>query len=177
MTIIDRFLRFSDGQDLAQVVGTYASTDIIDLHGTGLLPTLAALQGARDLGVGDHPALKLLVQVSTAFVSAGGGTLQVHFQGAPDNGSGLPGTYVTHLSSAIYAIASLIVGARLFDVDYPRPPAGVAYPRFVRLLYQVATADTTAGNIFGAIVLDRQDQPRQAAGYLGGYPAGITVNN
>lgn len=177
MTILDRLYQFSDGQDLSQVVGTYASTDIFDLHGTGLLPTLAAGQGARDMGVGDKPSLKLMVQVVEVFASAGAATLQIHFQGAPDNGSGAPDTYVTFASSPLIALANLTAGARLWDIDWPRPPAGVDFPRFVRLLYQVATATTTTGTVSAWVVLDRIDQPSQDGVRLGGYPAGITVAN
>lgn len=175
--IIDRNLRFSNGQDLSQVIGTYASTDVIDLHGAGLLPTLASGQGARDMGIGDRPSLKLLVQVLEAFAAAGAATLQVHFQGAEDDGAGAPGAWVTWWSSPLYALADLVVGARLLDIDFPRPPAGEPYPRFVRLLYQIATDTTTAGTIFAAVVIDRMDQPIIQDGYMSGYPAGITVPN
>lgn len=177
MAIIDRNLRFSSAQSLAQVVGTYASTDEVDLHGSGLIPTLASGQGARDMGIGDRPSLKVLVQVTTAFVSAGGGTLQVHFQGAEDNGSGAASTYATWYSSPIYTIAQLVLGAQLLGIDFPRPPAGEPFPRFVRLLYQIATATTTAGAVFSAILIDRFDQPIIAGGFVSGYPAGINIAN
>jgi hypothetical protein len=73
--ILDAFLQFDNAVSLAISAGTQASTNIIDLHGTGLLPTLAANQGARDMGIGDDPALKLLVIVTTTFTSVGAGTL------------------------------------------------------------------------------------------------------
>lgn len=175
--ILDDFLKFSDAQDLSQGVGTYASTNEIDLHGTGLLPVLASGQGARDMGIGDRPSLKILVQVIEAFVSAGGGTLQVHFQGAEDDGAGAAGSYTTWWSSPIYAIADLVAGARLMDIDFPRPPAGEPFPRFVRLLYQIATATTTAGTASAFVVIDRHDQPQIQDGILSGYPAGINIAN
>lgn len=177
--ILDKQLELSADQDLAQVIGTYASTNIIDLLMTNYQApaTLASGAGARDMGIGDDPALKLFVAVHTAFVSAAGGTLQVHFQGAADNGSGSPAAYSTYASSPIYAIAALIAGARLFDIDWPRPPAGVGMPRFVRLLYQVATGTIDTGTIDAYVVLDRQDQIVSTAGYQSGYPAGITVSN
>lgn len=181
--IIDRLLRFSNGQDLAQVVATYASTDVIDFGiGTSTnpaIPSNANGGGVRDMGIGDDPALKLLVMVQTAFVSAGGGTLQVTLQGAPDDGTGAPGAYVSWWASPIYTIAQLVAGARLLDMDFPRPPQGVPIPRFVRLLYGVATATITAGTLFSAIVLDRIDQFYSGSdnSIPGGYRPGIAVAN
>lgn len=177
--ILDKQLQFSDGQSIAQTVGTYASDNIFDLLMTNYQApaTLASGQGARDLGIGDYPALKFFVAIGTAVVSAGGGTLQVHFQGAADNGSGAPSTYNTYVSSPIYAVAALTAGARLLDIDWPRPPAGVVMPRFVRFLYQVATATITAGTVSAYVVLDRQDQIVSAAGFQSAYPPGLTVNN
>ena len=72
--------------------GTQTSSNIIDLHMLGI-PVLAANQGARDMGIGDDPALKLAIQVTSAFT--GGTSLQVNLQGAPDNGTGIPGTFTT----------------------------------------------------------------------------------
>lgn len=178
--ILDAQLLFDNAASVAIAAGTQASTNIIDLHGTGLLPILANLQGARDMGIGDDPALKMLVQVTTAFASAASaGTLQVALQGAPDNGSGAPGTYATWWTSPVYTTAQLVAGARLYDMDFPRPPQGVSMPRFVRMLYTVATATMTAGNITAGVVLDRFDQPYLSTNnaIAGGYPAGINVAN
>jgi hypothetical protein len=128
------------------------------------------LQGAREMGIGDNPALKLVVQVVVAFTSAGASTISVAFQGAPDNGSGAPGSYTTYYVSPVYALATVaVVGARLMDMDVPRPPAGVGLPAYYRLLYTVADFTMTAGSVFAAIVLDRQDW------YA--YPAGLTISN
>jgi hypothetical protein len=176
--ILDSLLQFDSAINLAQVAGTYNSTNVIDLHIiNGGLPVLANGQGARDIGIGDDPAMKLLVLVTTSFTSGGAGTLQVNFQGAPDNGSGAPGTWTTYVSSATYALATLIAGARLFDIDVPRPPAGIVYPRFLRLTYVIGTATMTAGICESLIVLDRNDAPEIANATYSGYPAGITISN
>lgn len=178
--ILDAFLMFDSAANLAQVTGTYTSANVIDLHATGALPVLANLQGARDMGIGDSPALKLLVQVVTAFTSGGAGTLQIAIQGAPDNGSGAPGSYTTWWLSPAYALATVAVaGARLYDMDMPRPPAGVGIPRFLRMAYIIGGATMTAGTVGSYIVLDRMDQYYSSTGnaVMGGYPAGITVAN
>lgn len=179
--ILDSFLQFDPtGTSLAIAAGTQASTNIIDLHGTGLLPVLANLQGARDMSIGDDPALKLLVQVTTSFASAASaGTMSVTLQGATDNGSGAPAAYSTWWASPVYTTAQLNAGSRLMDMYLPRPPDGVAMPRFLRLLYTVASATMTAGALGAWIVLDRFDQPYMSTdnSIVGSYPAGINVAN
>jgi Bbp16 len=177
--IIDAFLLFTGAANAGNfdtpTTGTQNSTNVIDLHMAGI-PVLVSGQGARDIGIGDDPALKLLVQVGTAFTT--GTTLQVVLQGSVDNGSGAPLSFTNWWLSPAYAEATLVAGARLYDMDMPRPPAGVAVPRFLRLGY-ISTGTHTTGSIFGAIVIDRHDQMYQSTGnaVLGGYPAGITVSN
>lgn len=182
--ILDALLQFSSAQDLSQVVGDYPSTNVIDL-GIGTtanpaIPSNANGGGARDLGIGDNPALKLLVQVIEAFTSGGAATMSVSLQGADDDGTGAPGAFTTWYTSPAYALATLaVVGNRLLNMDMPRPPAGVAIPRFLRLLYTIAGATTTAGTASAFIVLDRDDQAYKStnSGIPGGYPAGLTVAN
>lgn len=174
--ILDAFFQFDpSGTSVAIAAGTQASANVLDLHMAGI-PVLANLQGARDMGIGDTPALKLLVNVTTAFASAGStGTISAAFQGAPDNGSGAPGSYTTYITGPALVIPA--VGANLLAIDWPRPPAGTAFPRFVRLLYTVAVQTMTAGAVGAWAVLDRVDHPQLASGVLSGYPAGLTVAN
>ena len=169
--ILDKLYEFDPNPtSVAIAVGTQASTNVIDLHGAGLIPVLANLQGARDMGIGDNPALKINVQVVTAFTSGGAGTLSVALQGAPDNGSGAPGAYTTWFVSPVYALATVaVIGANLLPMDMPRPPAGIGLPRFVRLLYTVAGATMTAGSVAAHLVVDRQDYVT--------YPAGLVISN
>lgn len=155
--------------------GTQNSSNVIDLHIAGI-PTLSNLQGARDIGIGDKPALKLHVAVVSAIT--GGTSLQIVLQGAPDNGSGAPGSYTNWWASPVYAEAALVAGATLYNMDMPSPPAGVGIPRFLRLGY-VSVGTHTAGSLGAWIVLDRMQQMYQGTNnaILGGYPAGITVAN
>lgn len=133
--------------------GTQQSTNIVDLL------------ASRDMGVGDDPAIKLLCTVAVAFT--GGTSLQVQFQGAPNN-AGSPGTWVTYAESPVMVEADLLAGRYLLPIDVPRPPPGVALPRFYRLQY-VSAGTHTGGSIFASLVLDRQDYVI--------YPAGITIPN
>ena len=163
--ILDGLLQFTGTAGSVSVdsptTGTQQSTNVLDLV------------NARDMGIGDDPALKLLIQIVTAFAS--GTSLQVQLQGAPDNGSGAPGTYTTMWDSGALAEADLTAGRYIMAGDMPRTllPTGLnpgkqALPRFLRLQY-VTVGTHTAGGIYGTIVLDRQDQVS--------YPAGITIPN
>jgi hypothetical protein len=177
--ILDGLLTFDSAVSLAIATGTQASTNVIDLGISSGIPTSANGGGARDIGIGDDPAMKFVVQVSTTFTSGGAGTLAVALQGAIDNGSGVPSTFTTWWTSPAFALATLNAGSRLFDMDMPRPPDGIAIPRFIRLLYTVGGATMTAGNVSSYLVLDRDDQFYSSTdnSVMGGYPAGITIAN
>lgn len=190
--ILDGLLLFSSGTTYG--VGTLAladtltttgnSTNTIDLGpgpttNPGLPPsqTTPNVQPFRDIGIGDDPAMKLLVQCLSTF--AGGTSLAVALQGAQDNGSGAPGAFTAWWTSPVYALATLTAGARLLDMDMPRPPAGVPEPRFLRLGYTIVGTMSGPSLLLAAIVLDRMDQVYNASAnnIMGGYPAGITVAN
>jgi len=156
--VIDGALQFSGtagtaGSPDLPTTGTQQSTNIIDLV------------NQRDMGIGDDPALKLVCVVTTTFT--GGTSLQVQFQGAPNN-AGIPGTWSTYAESAAVLEADLVAGRYLLPIDVPRPPPGIGLPRFLRLQY-VSAGTHGAGGVFAALVLDRQD-------YVN-YPAGITIPN
>ena len=164
--IIDGALQFTGtagvaGSTDSPTTGTQQSTNVIDLV------------NARDLGIGDDPAIKLLVQVMTTFT--GGTSLDVQLQGAPDNGSGSPGAYTTMWDSTAIVEANLLQGTYIANVDLPRifgptplKPGIQVLPRFLRLQW-VSVGTHGAGALFGALVLDREDQIS--------YPPGIVIAN
>lgn len=155
--------------------GTQVASNIIDLGVVLGIPAYASGGGARDIGNGDDPALKLLVVVTTAF--AGGTDLLCLLSGAPDNGSGAAGTYtIMWQAPAVTVEANLVAGTRLANIMIPRPVAGQPLPRFLRLSF-ISTGMHTSGAVEGCIVLDRDDQIVGTSGNLSGYPAGITVSN
>lgn len=194
--ILDKFLQFtgqgssapsnSDGLNdlITTAVAGEGSSGQLDLGvGTAANPALPPSQvgppnqPVRDIGIGDDPALKLLVQ--TGGVATGGTTLQIFLAGAPDNGSGAPGAFVSWWASPSYAAAAVLAqGVRLYDMDMPRPPAGVPIPRFLTLQY---TSTGTFANLLirGNLVLDRMDQIYNASAnnVMGGYAPGIVIAN
>jgi hypothetical protein len=174
--ILDALLAFDTATLITANGTTQNSANILDLHIiNGGLPVLANLSGARDIGIGDDPALKLLVQVTVAATT--GTSMTVTLEGATDNGSGAPNSFSVWWVSPAYTTAQLVVGARLMDMDFPRPPQGIAVPRFLKLVYTtVSTCNPTIG---AYIVLDRMDQMYQSTNnaVMGGYPAGINIAN
>jgi hypothetical protein len=184
--ILDGYLMFTNfigggtGTGDSPTTGTQVSTNQLDLGIIGL-PLSASGGGARDIGIGDDPAMKIAVIVTTTFT--GGTSLQVNIQGAPDNGSGAPGSYTTMLSGPVVVEANLLgatstsfAGTRVLDVDMPRPAPAQALPRFIQLQY-ITVGTHTAGAVKGFLVLDRNDIPLGTTAALSGYPAGITIAN
>lgn len=182
--ILDNLLAFEPLAGTTVTTGTNSSANIVDI-GVGLqaaanpsglaIPGVAAGGGARDLGIGDAPALKLLVEVVAA--PSGGTSLQVNIQGAPDSGSGTPGSFTTYATGFAVPTASILVGTHLFDIDIPRPPPGVALPRYFQLQYIVVGTFSPGATLRSYIVGDRWDQIISTAGLPSGYPAGINIAN
>jgi hypothetical protein len=165
------------GSFIQTVTATAVSTNVLDYGVISGIPSSAAGGGARDMGVG-HYELKLLVQTLGGFIGAN--TLTITIQGAPDNGSGAPGGYVDWWASPAYALATLnTVGARLLEMDFPRPPAGVVVPRFVRLNFTASTAFTGTGGLQAFVLVDRDDAMYNSTNnaIMGGYAPGIVINN
>lgn len=168
----------SDRTADAPTTGTQTASNVIDL-GVGTtanpaLPSFANGGGARDLGIGDRPSLKILASVGTAFV--GGTSLQLTIAGAPDNGSGAAGSYTVMWTSAAYAEADMDAGAQLANINLPRVIPGQALPRFLRLQF-ITVGTHTGGTVTAAVVIDRFDQIQGTDSKLSGYPAGVTVAN
>jgi hypothetical protein len=171
---LDGYLQFSGIAGITTIgSGTGQGT-----AGMGDDPMLAAittsnnvidLANARDIGIGDDPAMKILCQVSVAGV--GGTSMTVSAQASVDNS-----TWVTLATGPTIVTANLLVGTRLLDLDWPRiagafadhPGAMMGLPRYLRLGYTAAGV-FTAGRMFAFLVLDREDQIA--------YPPGIIIAN
>jgi hypothetical protein len=154
--------------------GTQAASNVLDLGVILGLPSYANGGGARDIGVGDDPAMKLSAIVTTAIT--GGTSLQLQLQGCIDDGSGGVGTATTMWTSGAIVEASLVEGAQLANIDVPRVVTGQALPRFLKLNF-ISVGTHSAGAIQAQIVLDRDDQILGAAGVYSGYRAGVNIAN
>jgi len=154
--------------------GTQVASNVIDLGIVAGIPTSANGGGARDMGIGDDPSLKLLATVEVAFT--GGTSLQVQILGAPDNGAGAPGAYTLLWQGPVVVEANLTIGAQLANNDFPRQIPGVGPARFIEAQF-VSVGTHGAGQISVGIQLDRFDQILGTTGALSGYPAGINVAN
>jgi hypothetical protein len=177
----------ANGDDFPVTGTTGTSSSIVDIGvglelvtnplGAALPPLLAGGGGggARDLGIGDDPAMKLLVEVTAAFNVLT--SLQIAIQGAPDDGTGEPGTFTSFAFGPVIPLAQLVVGAHLMDLDIPRVPAGIALPRYLQLNYLIVGGSNTSGRLRAWAVLDRADQIVSTTGALSGYTPGITIPN
>lgn len=156
--IMDKNLQFSSAQ--AFTTGDNASDYTLDM---GV---------AEDLGIGaeEGEPLTVLVQVDTAFTSAGASTLQIKLQGSILN----TGTWFDIAWSPLLTLAQCAVaGAQLFRLPLPPiNPDGPGKPRYLRLQYSVATADFTAGKVTAGLM---GTIPLNSA--ASAYPAGFTANN
>lgn len=157
----------------APTTGTQIASTIVDLGVTGGIPTSANGGGARDIAIGDEPALKLSIMCTVAFTS--GTSLQFELDGAPDNGSGAPGAYTVMWQSQAIAEAQLVAG-QMSNIDLPRTVPGQPLPRYLRLRY-ITVGTHVTGQVEAQIVIDEINQIVGTTGALSGYPAGVTVAN
>jgi hypothetical protein len=158
----------------APTTGTQVASNIIDLGLVNGVPSYANGGGARDIGVGDNPALKFLASVAVTF--AGGTSLQLELSGAPDSGTGTPGAYYVMWLGPAILLANLDQGQELGNINIPRATPGQPLPRFLRLRF-ISVGSFTAGQVCAAIVLDRMDHPQGLNGNLSGYRPGVVVSN
>lgn len=152
--ILDQSLMFSDEQ---AITTSAASTNVVDLV------------DARDMGIGDSPALKLLVSVPTAFTTdtTNASTLTIAIQGSTNSTTS---NFTTLAQSPAYGVASLGAGAKLFPIDLPALPSGQAMPRYLRLSYSVGSAAFSTGALIGTLVLGRDDGPIYPKNFVNAYP-------
>lgn len=173
--ILDALQQFSTGQDLfTPAAGAIDSTNTLDYGIIAGIPSSANGGGARDMGIGDDPALEIMIIAATAFV--GGTSLAVSVQGAPDDGTGAPGAFTPMANIPAVVTANLDAGQQIGNITVPRPVPGQPMPRFLKLVY-TTVGDFSAGTVTAYVVLDRDDQIVGSDGAYSGYPAGIVVAN
>lgn len=138
--ILDASLAF-DGPTPQPITTTRDSLNVLDMG------------GMRDMAAGGGASLLILSDRSFA----GGTSIAIAFQGAPDDGSGGEGAYATYAETAAITLAQLnTTPGMLFPVALPAPLHGAAgLPRFYKLAYTVA-GTFTAGALKAFLLLDRE---------------------
>ena len=147
--------------------GQNVASQVIDLlgEGAGLAPTNiigseTAIFGQADaMGVGGmRPELNVTVGTAGAGATS---TLNVALQAAADLGTPTyqPSTWNTLAETGAIAVANLTANTVIARFPWLPPFPANLRPRYLRLLFSIATANMTAGTIASAIVtLVRDDQ-------------------
>ena len=170
MGMLDAALQFSNAQ---AITATAQSTNFYDqLTGQSLTTTYTPSPPAifsvtetffgEDLGIGKGLGTpRVLVNVGTAFATLT--SLQVQFQGAPENstshasGNRSDLTFATYIQTDAIAVALLLANTRIAAFDWPMRKTGQALPRFVQLNYVVAGSNATAGTVTSDVTIGDDD--------------------
>ncbi|CAB3624671.1 Bbp16 family capsid cement protein [Achromobacter pestifer] len=140
--ILDTQETFSEGQSIAAAAGDVVSTNVYD---TG---------AAHDVGIGEP--LYLTGRIGTA-VAGVGATVQAVLQ--TDDNVGFSSPREFPITGAV-GVASLGANAGFFNYRLP-----VGLERYLRIVYRVAGATTTAGTVSAYIVKDVQANVSYASGF------------
>lgn len=156
---IDQTLIFDGTYSVS--AGTWTGASVFS-NGTSVASTnVIDLTNARDLGRARQGLqIALLVIVTTAFV--GGTSCNVQFQGSTDSS-----TWTTYAESGAIAVASLTIGAHVFNIPVPGRPSFASLPRYWRLNY-VCVGNVTAGAVMAMIA------PEDSMSATS-YPSGFTL--
>lgn len=138
--ILDTQLSFSRAQSIAAAAGDVISTDIYD---TG---------AAADVGIGQD--LFLVISTNTAVTSGGAATVQFILQ--TDDNSSFSSPREFPLTGAV-ALAALTANTTQYRGRLP-----IGLERFIRVVYRIGTATTTAGTATAFITHDVQASPTVA---------------
>lgn len=155
--IIDKLFSFEPTTG-TPLTASADSTDILDLI------------NARDLGIGDTPALLFRVQtMSTAFTDVGSdANLTLSIQYSADNV-----TYHVAAQSVLIGFGNMLPNRLLWEVPMPRTPIQIREAnqetRYIKARYTVGNGPFTAGLIWSGIVLTGAD--------FVAYPPGIVIAN
>lgn len=134
-------LKFSTDQDISQVVGTYASTNIID---TGAPGTAYGHAAALSRNVGDGNPVNVLIQMTEALVGTSA-TLQFQIETADDAAFSTNNEVIAE--SRAYLVGECVAGKQ-FGVRYLPNDCR----RYLRINYIIGGATTTAGTVTSGIV-------------------------
>lgn len=171
MGMLDAALQFSAAQAITataqstnfydQLTGQLLTTTYTPTPGNVIWPVTETYFG-EDLGIGKGLGTpRVLVNVGTAFATLT--SLQIQFQGAPENstshtsGNRSDLVFATYIQTDAIAVALLTVNTRIASFDWPMRKTGQALPRFVQLNYVVAGTNASAGTLTSDVTLGDDD--------------------
>lgn len=129
--ILDERNEFADATALSTSgTGRQLVGDVIDLGA-----------GGRDIGNGEQ--LYVVIEVDTAFTSAGAATVAFELVSDDTGSIATNGTATVHAASGAYPVASLTAGFNALVVALPYGN----YERYLGVIANVGTAALTAGKI------------------------------
>lgn len=131
--ILDSSLEFADNLSVAAAAGTAVLANAIDLGAAG-----------ERIATG-QPAMYLVINVATAFASAGAATVQFRLVSDSTDPASTDGTETRHWQSENFAYTRLTAGKKLI-IPLPSGDA-TPYERYLQLQVVTGTATTTAGAI------------------------------
>ncbi len=137
---IDSMETFSDAQSVAAAAGDVVSTNVYD---TG---------SAADVGIGERNPF-IYAKMNAALVGAGA-SIQVVLQTSADNS-----TWVDAYLAAAVPVASATANANLARFSLP-----IGLRRYLRVVYRISGATTTAGTASAYIVDSVQANVANASG-------------
>ncbi|WP_059413443.1 MULTISPECIES: Bbp16 family capsid cement protein [Cupriavidus] len=141
--ILDTQETFSLAQSIAAAAGDVVSTNVYD---TG---------APADVGIGEE--MYLYVRIGTTVTSGGAATVQVVLQTDDNVSFSSPTEYP--MSSAL-ALAALSAGAEIVKSRLP-----IGLERYLRVVYRIGTATTTAGAADAFLTKDVQANKPYASGF------------
>lgn len=146
----------ADGVDIQSnvidLLGAGAGTLVQNFYGNSAVP------GQADaMGVGD-PRPEISVLVGTALATGNGATVSIEYQGAPDDGTGNPGTWQVFAATPFVTAAQGAASTQLCRLPFVPPFPFNERPRFLRLNFNIpAGTHFTAGTISSALVTTTRD--------------------
>jgi hypothetical protein len=182
MSLMDQNLVLSNAQ---AITGSAPSTLTYDLlqglslntsSGTYIVPPNAVIGVnqsffGEDLGFGRGVGTPQVVGYTGSGTPAGGTSLTVQLQGAPDNGGGaISGlSFVAYIQTRAIALASIVASRRLFAFDFPRRQEGDGLPRFINLNYVVAGSNFSGLTVTSYINLGESSAQATLGQYAANY--------
>lgn len=149
---------------LVGAAGVDFQSQVIDLMGPGAGNAVSNIFGnstnpgqADAMGVGD-PVPYISVLVGTALATSNSATVTIEYQGAPDDGTGNPGTWQTFAATPAITAAQGGAGVQLCRLPFVPPFPFNERPRFLRLNFNIPSGvNFTAGTIASALVTTSRD--------------------